>query len=762
MSMYNVQNGEVVFGYTGVLLQVVNSGGAAVGTVLQARDGISGRQDVKWGGVASGTVISSGGMQDVTGTAADTIVFSGGTQRLLASQRISGSAYGTIVHLNGVQAVLNGAMAYGTELRSGGMQDVSDGGRASGTIISSGGMQVVSKGGSAIDVIQRAGGLIDADLAPETVVYGVNAEGGAMKLSGGTASGFILYGGIRQAVSSGCTAVETVLQGGSQHVSSGGTASGTMLLSGGVQNVIGVAVSSVVSSGGRQIVSASTSLRGLSPNYDVFVWGITNGGKAVGTVVASGGELLVSLGGKATEISQIDGGNVNACVLGNDTKTLVSGSNRNGAFKLADGVASGFIVWTDGWQAVSSDGIASGTILSGGRQTLSSGGTAAGTKIVDGWQHVSNGGTASGTTVLADGQQIVYGGGSAHGTTVSSGGLMLVKTGGYASSVRLKAGAEAAFAGGNVLGGKNAFAGAEVRGGKASRQVRLKAGGSLALGAGNDMSGLHLKVAGASLAVSGAGNTLGSLLLDSASKLSFDVSGLGASGDTTMLSLTAKNQQKLGAFSLNVGKRQKVGVYELASGFEQISAAAWKVYVGGLAAGTASLDGKAVVLGGFSYSVRTSGGRIDLSVEAKAGKTVCACSSGGVYKGGSACDVFLGGRGNDVFRPGIGHDCGVWGTGAWGRDTVAAKTSGTMTVVFKSLKASDVVSSLTGTTMIFAKKTDTKQTVTVKGWSSTTHSVVFGGAMNAVAAWAKAATPTNAQIRAARTEVWRKAGLAAA
>jgi hypothetical protein len=45
---------------------------------------------------------------------------------------------------------------------------------------------------------------------------------------------------------------------------------------------------------------------------------------------------------------------------------------------------------------------------------------------------------------------------------------------------------------------------------------------------------------------------------------------------------------------------------------------------------------------------------------------------------------------------------------------------------------------------------------------SSTHSVVFGGTMSAVTVWAKAATPTAAQIRAARAEVRKKAGLAAA
>ncbi len=71
-----------------------------------------------------------------------------------------------------------------------------------------------------------------------------------------------------------------------------------------------------------------------------------------------------------------------------------------------------------------------------------------------------------------------------------------------------------------------------------------------------------------------------------------------------------------------------------------------------------------------------------------------------------------------------GRDCAVYGKEAWGQDVIV-KTSGTMALVFNGLKSSQVTSSLSGSTMTFAKKTDATQKITVSGWSAGTHSIVF-------------------------------------
>ena len=123
-------------------------------------------------------------------------------------------------------------------------------------------------------------------------------------------------------------------------------------------------------------------------------------------------------------------------------------------------------------------------------------------------------------------------------------------------------------------------------------------------------------------------------------------------------------------------------------------------------------------------------------------------------------DVFANGTGNDTFRNGNGRDCAVYGKEKWGQDRIT-KTAGTLALVFKDLKASDITSSLAGSTMTIAKKADAKQKVVVDGWDANRHSLVFGGTMSAFNAWAKSASPTAAQATAARTEVWKKAGLLA-
>ncbi len=129
--------------------------------------------------------------------------------------------------------------------------------------------------------------------------------------------------------------------------------------------------------------------------------------------------------------------------------------------------------------------------------------------------------------------------------------------------------------------------------------------------------------------------------------------------------------------------------------------------------------------------------------------------------GTSHSDVFYGGRGSDVIAGGNGRDVAVYGRTAWGKDRILG-TKGTMAILFKDLEKSDVVQKLRGTTMTITRKSDRAQSVTVQGWSNNTHSVVFGGAMSRLAAYLKAAAPSAAQEKAARSEVWKKAGLAQA
>ncbi|MCR5259849.1 MAG: hypothetical protein K6E40_17085 [Desulfovibrio sp.] len=99
-------------------------------------------------------------------------------------------------------------------------------------------------------------------------------------------------------------------------------------------------------------------------------------------------------------------------------------------------------------------------------------------------------------------------------------------------------------------------------------------------------------------------------------------------------------------------------------------------------------------------------------------------------------------------------------TEKWGQDRIT-KTAGTLSLVFKDLKKTDIVQTLKGTTMTIAKKADAKQAVVIDGWNASTHFIVFGDTMKSFDKWLSATKPTDAQTSAARTEVWKKAGLLA-
>ena len=101
----------------------------------------------------------------------------------------------------------------------------------------------------------------------------------------------------------------------------------------------------------------------------------------------------------------------------------------------------------------------------------------------------------------------------------------------------------------------------------------------------------------------------------------------------------------------------------------------------------------------------------------------------------------------------------MYGVGDWGRDIIA-KTSGTMTLLFNGLKASDIVQQASGGNMVITRADDAQQSITVQGWNAASHKIVFGNNMQAVDNYLAAATPTAAQAKAAHNEAWKKAGLA--
>ncbi|WP_347449313.1 AIDA repeat-containing protein [Pantoea stewartii] len=124
---------------------VVNSGGLE--SVMGSADGTTvnagGTQYVSRGGIATGTLVNSGGSLFVDGATTSAQVSSGGIQVINSG----GQAALTTVNTGGALLVLNGGTASRATINSGGLLAVSSGGTASNTTVATGGLLDIADGG---------------------------------------------------------------------------------------------------------------------------------------------------------------------------------------------------------------------------------------------------------------------------------------------------------------------------------------------------------------------------------------------------------------------------------------------------------------------------------------------------------------------------------------------------------------------------------------------------------------------------------------
>jgi autotransporter passenger strand-loop-strand repeat protein len=353
---------------TSVALVVVDSGAIVVSS----------------GGVASGSIISSGGHQNVSS---------------------GGSAVSTVIDFDGQENILSGGHAIGVIVSSGGSEAIDSGGIGSNGVVSAHGVEVVQ--GSAISTIVESGGIFEilsAGSATGTVVSGA-------ELVVGVAIGTVVSSGGSETVLAGGQAEgTTVLSGGSQNISSGGVASGTTVAGNELDS--GTTSNSVISSGGSETVFS--------------------GAVAVSTLVSNGGFLAVSSGGNASGSIVSSGGHVMLPL------TTALGSTWNSAgTNVVDGVTiqAGALVNL----VISSGGVITGFVDSAGSalegsDDILSGGSAVSTIVLAAiGEDVFSGGHATGAVVSSGGEQQVRGGGVASDTVVSALGELLIQTGGSAS-----------------------------------------------------------------------------------------------------------------------------------------------------------------------------------------------------------------------------------------------------------------------------------------------------------------------------------------
>ena len=222
-----------------------------------------GTQVVPYGpGVASGTVISSGAIQVVSGgTAADTVVSSGAVQ------------------------VVSGGWTDGTDVSSGGTVLVS-GGSTAYTVVNSGGSEVVYS---------------------EGVADWTNLEGGTLMVFGGAAGDIISDGGIENVGSGGSASYATVSNGGIEYIGSGGSATSATVSSGGIAYVGsgGMAAETVVRSGGMLEVTsgAIVSQTILWPGGQIDLVDFAYDSSGVASFNTAAHTLTISAGGQTETLS---------------------------------------------------------------------------------------------------------------------------------------------------------------------------------------------------------------------------------------------------------------------------------------------------------------------------------------------------------------------------------------------------------------------------------------------------------------------------
>jgi autotransporter passenger strand-loop-strand repeat protein len=472
-----------------------------------------------WGGVASGTVLSSGGIEDV---------------------ELGGVAIGTVVSSGGGEWVFSGGVAIGTVVSSGGGEYVFSGGVAIGTVVSSGGIELVSSdGGVASAVNLLSGGLLDerafAYASGGTTSFNSStdtltiAQGGrtyTQTFSGDyTGETFSLsadgYGGTNIAitnvdssfVSSGVTSTGRVISGDghSLTVLNGGVASGTIVVSGGAEVISfgGVARGTVLSDGGNEYVSSGGVTRGTvvsgGGNEVVYAGGVTSGtvvsrggtevvyGVARGTTVRSDGAVVVSAGGV-----------VSGAVLSGFLDAY-QGMHYGALYVTSGGVTRGTVVSGGGEEVVSNGGVAIGTLLSAGStdghavQYVFSGGVTRGTVLDSGRsrEFVCSGGVASGTVVKYENTLEVSAGGVASGAVLNVGNEFVwgggVAIGTVASGIYLYSGNVFVFSGGVTSGTVLNYNGAEyVESGGVTSGTVVSSGGTENVFSGGVASAVNL------------------------------------------------------------------------------------------------------------------------------------------------------------------------------------------------------------------------------------------------------------------------------
>jgi autotransporter passenger strand-loop-strand repeat protein len=251
-------------------LEVISSGGTAVGTLVRA---FGGPIPVSY----EGLIVSSGG------TASATVVSSG-------NEIVAGYASGTVVSNHGYQYIAG--LASATAVDAGGSASVENGGTMSGAVVNAGGELGVGGGGTAIGTTLSSGGVEDLYLSGSAVATTILGGGRQNVGLEATASGSIVFG--TEVVGAGTTINPTIMSGGIEIVS--GSVSGAVIAGGVLELEGGAAAQGSITfsgAGGTLKVDGTTMpgnvISGLGIGDTIDLAGVSYSG---GTVALSGANVL--------------------------------------------------------------------------------------------------------------------------------------------------------------------------------------------------------------------------------------------------------------------------------------------------------------------------------------------------------------------------------------------------------------------------------------------------------------------------------------
>lgn len=588
---------------------------------------------------------------------------------------------------------------------------------------------------------------------------------------GGVAVGTTVYSGAIQGIFSGGVASRAYVKaGGAQAIFAGGVDRGSVISAGGLQLISagkswgakinasggqivyirGVAYNPVVS-GGSQYIYRGTASGG---RFTRSVQLIDSGGLAVGATLGTSSMQYVQYGAaKNTKVTGYSWQYIYS--KGRAVNTVVSRAMQS----LYKGVASGTQLRLDGVQYIYSAGTAVNTVLSSGSVQYVHSGTAKNT-VVGGRaiQMVFNGGLATSTRVAGNGLLTVSGG-TARGATISAGGGLYVHGNGVVANLKVNNGGILLLKVNVSMRGTNVFNG--VKGlASAGKSVVLAPGAAAVFSGGaSKMSAVNFSARGATITVRNAGNQIGSLTTNASTNLTLDLTSIRA-GASPLLKMASVSVNQ-GRLKVVVGAAQKTGSYAL--GLRAGNGTLFNIRSSGVTLTKVRVGGAAVVKNGVAYRLLSAGGYAKLSLSVSGGRIISSraitrSATPVVLKGTSDSDVFQTRAADEIIDGKNGRDVAVYGNGVWGKDVINA-TSGTMTLVFAGVKASDLAINKSGEDIIITRKDAPEQSVTVRKWNDVTHKVVYGGTLSQFSKYA--ATGDASLKTAAVNEVWKKAGLLA-